>query len=280
MTWLLLDVNNLCYRAFYVMGHLSHGDVRTGMIYGFLRDVANLRRQFQTDRVVFCFDHGKNKRENILSQYKETRKANFAKLPKDKQTLLLEMKQQVELLRTDYLPSMGYNNVFYADGYEADDIIASVCKHQRAGRRYVIVSTDSDLLQLINDRVSVHGSRLWNEQSFTDRYGIDPVDWVHVKALSGCSTDDIPGVSGIGEKTAIKFLLGNLSEKSKAHQKIAEGWKVWQNNLALVQLPYYNCPQFDLQDDEVTVEKWRAVADKLGIKSLPAPVPVFQGKSR
>jgi len=282
-TWLYLDCHNLLYRAFYAMGKLSHDGKSTGAVYGFLRDVQMLRQEFRTDRVAFCFDHGRNKRNRIYLPYKSGRK-NKKRTPEE-QEAYLDFKKQIELVKTDYLPSMGFSNVLYAKGYEADDIIASLCKSDAAmGDDVVIVSSDTDLYQLLTNTVSIYKptqKELFTAKQFKQRYGIKPQEWVHVKALTGCHSDSIPGVPRFGEKTALSYLKGEKVswwKKDELFTKIQKFETLRLRNIRLIKLPLPFTPRFELRPDEVTLDKWRSVAQRLGITSLPAPIPVFQGR--
>ncbi len=89
-----------------------------------------------------------------------------------------------------------------------------------------------------------------------------------MKAIAGCSTDEIKGVQRVGEKTAAKFIRGELKTTSAAYQNIILGNKIWKRNIPLVQLPYHGTDQFPLEVDDVNIQSWRHLAKKLGMKSL------------
>ncbi|GAH00618.1 unnamed protein product, partial [marine sediment metagenome] len=97
-----------------------------------------------------------------------------------------------------------------------------------------------------------------------------PREWKLVKALAGCSTDGIPGVKGVGEKTAIKYLTSQLKETTKACQAIIskEGIKIFKRNLKLVALPFKGTNVFKLKKDKLSKEGWIKVTKTLGMKSL------------
>jgi DNA polymerase-1 len=282
MNLLLIDAPNLCYRAFYTTGGLRHDGVATGVVYGLLRDVGILRGQFKPDRIAFCFDEGRNKREQLLPSYKKSRREKVR--TEDEARAYLELQEQIQQLKTDYLSGLGYSNVFYTDGYEADDVIATICQSSIVKLRddqVVIVSSDTDLYQLLSPNVRQYDPRtklVWDEEYFRRTYGIVPVDWAHVKAISGCSSDEVPGIPGIGTKTALKHLRNELGPMSAARLKIKAGWTLWRNNLKLVQLPFDFKQSYVLQDDNVTIDKWRKLADRLGFRSLPPPISVFTPK--
>jgi DNA polymerase I len=269
--WLIFDCDFLCHRAFHAMGSLSHAGEMTGVIYGFLRDLVHLREVHYTDRVVFAFDHGVSKRKQLLSTYKGNR------LPRteEEESLRGELRRQINLLKRRYLPDLGFRNVFYEDGYEADDVIASVCRNSLPkGDVAIVVSADKDLYQLLEkDRVIVWDvikKRPYTEEKFRKEYGVAPAVWKQVKAIAGCNSDCVPGVRGVGDKTAAKFLAGNLPASRKTAQAISEfvlggGFK---RNLPLVRLPFKGCPTFELREDEYSEKNWNALADRLGMVSL------------
>jgi DNA polymerase-1 len=267
-TWLILDATFLCWRAFYSTGTLSHGDVKTGVLYGFLRDILTFMESHDTERIVFCFDHGPLLRTCDYPGYKANRTAQHTE---EQLPLIREMRVQMKLLRVDLLPQLGFKNVFFERGYEADDVIASVCQNLPGDDQGIIIGSDHDLYQLLNDRVL-----MWNPTtkkavtatSFTRDYGVSPIQWIDVKAIAGCSGDNVIGIKGVGEKTAAKFLNGSLKSTTKAFEAIVKGNHVWNANRHLVKLPYAGCPSFKLQKDKLNRVVWMDVTEQLGMKSL------------
>jgi 5'-3' exonuclease len=281
-TWLVLDTKYLCYRALNTTGGLSHGDIPTGVVYGFLRDVVGFQELFCTTRVVFCFDSAHSHRAALLPTYKRGRREAEARLSPAEAAQKQQMREQIYRLQRRYLPNMGFNNVFQCEGYEADDIIASVCRHGiPAGDAAVIVGSDMDLWQLLEtDRVvcyNPHHKTILDAKKFRETWGLDPDQWPDVKALAGCATDDVPGIRGVGELTAAKYLRGELKPGSATLRKIdcPAGHRTWRQNLRLVRLPFNDTPRFELSEDNVTEEGWHNVCDALGLRSLRdmAPIP-------
>ncbi len=260
--WLLIDVSYLAWRAFYTTGQLSHDDMGTGVIFGILREVLYLQELFDTNYIAFCFDHGANLRRAQCATYKANRVI---------QEGFDEVKRQLKLLRTKILKEAGFHNICYDKGYEADDIIASICRDLQKNQSAIVVSADHDLYQLLGSQV-----KIWNPQKkemltiekFTEEWGMEPTAWVDVKCIAGCSSDNIAGIHGVGEKTAAKFLNGKLNANSKGFKSIVSGNSVWKKNRSLIQLPYPGVKKFVLRVNEVTPEKWNAVAKQLGMKTL------------
>lgn len=271
-TWLVLDANNLCWKSFFVMGDLSHKGAATGVIFGFLRDIQILQREYGTTHTVFAFDYGRSKRYDLYPGYKATREVKRLQLTRAEREAQEELRRQIDDLRSELLFEIGYRNIFYQDGYEADDIIASVCKNLPEGDEAIVVSTDKDLLQLINKRVKVHTSKgLLDKRTFVARWGVPPSLWADVKAMAGCPTDDITGIAGVGEKTAAKFLAGELKRGTKTYEKCERGSTIWQRNLEVVKLPLPGVKQFRLREDRLSRDGWKNVVKRLGFKSLPGP---------
>lgn len=167
--WLILDANYLCYRAYHTTGTLSHNDIMTGVIYGYLRACADLVDEFRACSVIHCFDHGINKRLAILPGYKQSRRDRFAKMAPEEKKLKAELERQITLLKTQYLTELGYKNVFYADGFESDDIMAKVaaCHMNMPPNRGIIVTGDADLYQVVRGRVRMHDPR--KQLTYTER---------------------------------------------------------------------------------------------------------------
>lgn len=196
-----------------------------------------------------------------------------------------EFRWQMKMLRRQYLPTIGYKNIFVQKGYEADDIIASICFNLSMLDKAIIISSDQDLYQLINFQVSSYNpvkKKILTLQGFKEKYGILPHEWKLVKALAGCNTDGVPGVKGIGEKTAIKYLTKNLKATARAYQSITskEGLRIFERNMRLVSLPFKVTKVFKLQEDEITQEGWNKVMKKLGMKSLRDKAPIFKRKGK
>lgn len=264
-TWLVFDVYAMAYRAFFSSGHLSYGGDPTGTLYGVLRDVVHLQEKYATHHCAFCFDYGQGLREQEFPTYKAKRKL---KTPPEG---VGPMKKQIDLLRSKYLEELGYPNVLYQDGYEADDIIASVCNNLEFDDEAIIISGDEDLFQLLSNRVRLYFQKsktLWTKQRFMREYGIHPDQWANVKTIGGCVTDEVKGIEGVGEKTAIKWLLGHKTNKDHL---IADflGTKQHAANRKMVTLPYPGTDEFILADhDAPSKQSWRKLMKRLGIDSL------------
>lgn len=276
-SWLLLDVNYLAYRALYSTGALSFQDNPTGVIYGVLSEALRAMERFQTRQVCWCFDYGKPKRLELLSTYKTGRKNKRKEADEEEKRMHREMKFQLNDLRRNVLRELGFRNVFFAKGYEADDVIASLAQSIPDPHLSIMVSSDEDLYQLLSDRCLLwnpHKQQVINVEKFVEMYGVFPDDWIKVKALAGCSSDDIKGLPGVGEKTAIKYLRSEIKPGTKTAIKFLNAAQTLQTNLPLVRLPYENCPTFKRKKDKVTRQKWSTVLERFGFDSLIRQAPV------
>lgn len=230
--FVLIDGKSLFYRGYYAMPHLSTADGRpTGGVYGFASLALELVRQFRPDYVAVAWDKAKTnirRRRAIYPEYK----ANRHPAPPD-------FYQQIPILR-QLLEALGWP--FYeVDDYEADDIIGTLSKQaNRAGIHTVIASSDLDMLQLIDDDTEVYALKKglssidrFDIKAFQAKYGIRVDQFLDLKSLKGDSSDNIPGVPGVGEKTAVALLqkyhdldgvYAHLDEITGAAQrKLADG---------------------------------------------------------
>jgi len=240
MTTLVIDCNNLGYAAAHTTGSFSFGGHPTGVIYGFLSQVLSLSGRFQTSRFVFCWDSRQSYRKLIYPRYKENR--HKKDLSEEEQENLRIIFHQFQQLHQEILPKLGFKNNYRQTGYEADDLIAHVV--QRFPGNHVIVSSDNDLWQLIDlgrdTSIVIFNPRKKNildHERFMSSFGIPPRKWAEVKAIAGCSSDNVEGIPGVGEKTAIKYLTGGLT-KGKVHQKIVSSDPIIRRNRELVYLPF------------------------------------------
>ena len=229
---LLVDGNNLIFRSFYATAYSgvimkNSKGFPTNALYGFINMMNKIIREEKPDYILVAFDKGKTFRHDAYTEYK----AGRSDTP-------IELKQQFPVAK-EVLKAMG---IKYAeiDNYEADDIIGtlSYLAHVDPNFDCEIISSDKDLLQLIEDDVVVrvlksNDSFIMDRNKFVEDYGVEPIKMIDLKALMGDSSDNIPGVSGIGEKTAIKLIseYGSIDElynnidsvKGKMKEKLVEG---------------------------------------------------------
>jgi DNA polymerase I len=271
--FILMDVNYLAWRAHYSTGQLAYMGDTTGVIFGVLKEIQQARERFPDHKFVFCFDHGKGIREEMLPCYKETRRKK--KLDDEEVEIWVSFKSQVKKLKTKILGQLGFANVFYQEGYEADDIIAKFCitAQQTLPDKHdiIIYSDDQDLYQLLTPSVTIYKPRTkvsYSFRNFKKMYKIKPKQWAKVKAIAGCKSDDVPGVEGVGETTAIKYLRGELTPGSRLRVRIEEQEEMWRANLPIVRLPLEGCKAPVMSRDTYTDQKWNEVIEEYAMNTL------------
>lgn len=202
---ILVDGNNLMFRSYFATaysGNLmknSKGEP-TNALYGFATMINKIIAEENPKYMAVAFDIGKNFRHEKYKNYK----AGRAETP-------IELLEQMPKART-LLEAMGIKH-YEVENYEADDIIGTICEMANKDPMFdaTIVSSDKDLLQLISDEVDVKLLKTkdnirYNQKNFKETFGIDPIRVIDLKALSGDPSDNVPGVKGIGDKTALKLL--------------------------------------------------------------------------
>ena len=210
---ILVDGNNLLFRSFFATAYQgvimkNSKGFPTNALYGFINMMNRIIKEENPNYIMVAFDKGKTFRHDKYNDYK----AGRAAMPDE---LKLQFPKAKEVL-----DSMGIK-YFEIDNYEADDIIGTLARKVDEEKDFIgtIVSSDKDLLQLISDEVTVKLLKsndyiMMTKEEFKKTYGLEPKRMVDLKALMGDSSDNIPGVKGIGEKTAIKLLCdyGSLDE--------------------------------------------------------------------
>lgn len=218
-TLYLIDGHALAYRTYYALTAGGSGASRwmtssgepTAGVYGFTSVLLRILEQERPDYLVVVFDTGKTFRDDIYPEYKATRE----KMPDDLSSQIARVR---DLLDAFNIPRLEL------EGYEADDVLGSIAKKvvERAGLGVKIITGDRDLLQLVDNRiiVSLPGGRSLAEskdylpEDVVEDYGVRPDQFVDFKALVGDKSDNIPGVPGIGDKTAASLIqqYGTLDE--------------------------------------------------------------------
>lgn len=264
---LVIDVSNVCYMSMYSLRGLSTKDIETGVIFGFLNLLLTWSEKFKTNEIVFAVDSRRSKRKRIYPEYKENR----SEQPPDILDLIKAMHIQRETILSEVLPAMGFSNIFMQAGYEADDVIASIT--QNFDEDFTVISSDNDLHQLL-DYCTIYSpqtkatlTRDW----YLRTHGLEPKSWIDIKAISGCTSDNIKGVPGFGELTARKYLLGFLQENSKAYSNLMsdDGQETYKRNLELVSLPMDGFkPIEDLPYDNLNIDGFMEVCHKYDFRSF------------
>ena len=202
---IMIDGNNLLFRSYYATAYSGNfmknsKNFPTNAIYGLVNMINKILEEEKPNYVIVAFDRGKTFRHEKYENYKGGR----IETPD-------ELKKQFPIAK-DVISAMGLK-WYDIDNYEADDIIGTFSTYcDKEDIKGTIISSDKDLLQLINEDVDVKllksggESIRYNEETFEKDYGIKPINIIDLKALMGDSSDNIPGVKGIGEKGALKLL--------------------------------------------------------------------------
>lgn len=224
---ILIDGNSIIYRAFFAMPPLTNTKgLHTNAVYGFTNMLLRLIEDHKPTHMMVAFDAGKvTFRHEGYQEYKGGRE----KTPP-------ELSEQFPLLK-ELLQGFGISQ-FELGGYEADDIIGTVSRiAEEANNEILVVTGDKDMLQLASDHVQVGLTRkgvteieTYSPEQIQERYGLTPLQIIDLKGLMGDASDNIPGIPGVGEKTALKLLhqfgsveevLANTGElKGKMKEKI------------------------------------------------------------
>lgn len=232
---LVIDSNSIFNRAFYGIKLLSTKTGKfTNAIYGFIVTLEKLKSQINPDIIICAFDlPQKTFRNQIYSGYKQNRHG----MPNELASQLPDLQNLI-----DYLG----HKIVTCEGYEADDIlgtIASIC-NESDNYKCILATGDRDILQLVSKNVNVNmaitrmqktETILYDENKIKEEYGISPKELIEVKALQGDTSDNIPGVKGIGQKTALKLIqeyqsidniynnIETLNIKDNLKNKLIEG---------------------------------------------------------
>jgi len=199
----LIDANGLVYRAFFALPYFTTSDGRpTNAVYGFTNMLLKILDEEQPGYVAAAFDKaGPTFRHAEFKEYKATRQ----RMPDD-------LRPQLQTTK-DILEALGIP-MFEVEGYEADDVLGTMARKAAAeGFEVLIVTGDLDVLQLVDDRIRVmvtsrgiSETTVYDRERFRARFGFEPSQLPDYKGLKGDTTDNIPGVSGIGEKTASQLI--------------------------------------------------------------------------
>ena len=286
--FVIIDGNSLIYRAFHALPLLNtaKGEYTNG-VFGFTKMLLKIIRDEQPDFLAVAFDKGKiTFRHQQYSEYKGTRKAT----PE-------ELKPQFEIVK-EMLQAMAIP-IFELEGYEADDLIGTLVRQgEKKGLVNFIVTGDKDALQLISKNVNVKLTRKgiseieeYDLATLFDQYKLTPEQFIDLKGLMGDSSDNIPGVPGVGEKTGLKLLQehGSLEKiidsveqikGAKLQQKIQENAQLAKLSKELARIACDAPISIDCVDyfdkGKWNLEKLLELFNRLEFKSLLEELPINQ----
>ena len=214
-TLLLIDGHSQAYRAYFGMKtplSTSSGEL-TAAVFGFTCKLLSVLRDYQPDYVAVAFDLGDTWRHSEFPDYKATRE----RMPDDMPSQIERIQQVLQALN---IPIVTYEN------YEADDVLGTLARQAADQEQDVLILTgDRDMFQLVDERIKIlytsggpnPQTSVYGLDEVQERYGLTPEQFIDLKALTGDTSDNIPGIPGVGDKTAVKFIkqfgtLDNLYE--------------------------------------------------------------------
>ncbi|KGM94830.1 DNA polymerase I [Clostridium novyi A str. 4552] len=277
---LILDGHSLMYRAFFALPPLTNKEgVHTNAIYGFIKMLLKMKEEINPDYIVTTFD---KKAPTFRHKEYEDYKAGRAKMPD-------ELNEQFPIVK-DILNKLAIN-IFEIEGFEADDLIGTLSKFaEEKGIEVYIVTGDRDALQLATDNVKVvinkkgmSEKEIYDKNKMIEEYGVTPTQFIDVKGLMGDKSDNIPGVPGIGNKTALKLIkeYGSIENVLENVENIS-GKKMKQNLIEYREQAIFSkklatiCKdvpiEIDLEEikskEDYDIEGVRQLFQSLGFKSL------------
>lgn len=247
---------------------LSYKGERTEVIYQFVKRILELSKRFESQQVVFCWDSPNNKRKDIYPTYKANRHNNEEQTEEAEESFD-NIFRQFQEIKEFVLPELGFSNVFEVNGFESDDLIAKIVQHYNQ-ENTVIISSDEDLYQLLNENCSIYSitkKQTMTEEVFKRHYGITPKQWIDVKAIGGCHSDNVKGVGGVAEKKSIDYLTGKLN-KGQTFLHIKNSQDIIDRNIRLVKLPFEGTPLPRIRNDQTTLSKFKDICKEFGFQSL------------
>ncbi|MDR2351398.1 MAG: DNA polymerase I [Endomicrobium sp.] len=280
----ILDGNAYIHRAYHALPPLStSNNQQVNAVYGFIRLLLKIKSIFAPDYIAVCFDYpSKNFRHEIFKEYKANRK------PLDEALI-----NQMPLAR-EAVDALNISRV-EIQGYEADDLIATIVKYNKENSvQTVIITGDKDILQLTEDENVL----VWNDskdimydtKKVEEKYGVKPNQLLDIFALTGDASDNVPGIKGIGDKTAVKLLkeygsLKNIlqnadSIKGKTGKLLQQGKDNVELSKKLIELNF-NVPLDyklnDFENKDLDIDKAVSFFEKYEFKSL---VDKYSDKSK
>ncbi len=280
--FVIFDGHALLHRGFHAIPFLTTKEgIPTNGVYGFVQMMLNALRELKPEYVAVAWDMpGKTFRHDKYEAYKATRKETDPELVKQFETTK-------ELVEAFNIPLIGVT------GYEADDVIGTLVEQYQAKHDVVIVTGDMDELQLVSPQTKVYTLRkgfsdtfIYDESAVMEKYGVNPQEFIVYKALKGDSSDNIPGVAGVGDKTATELvstyhslenMYNNLDQiKPSTARKLEVGKELAYMSQDLATINRQVPIKFDLKDAVIHDYDKQKVFDlfhKLEFKSLLGRLP-------
>ncbi len=277
-TIIIIDGNAVFYACKWAYKGLSYDLQETGIVFGFFQTILTYAKKYNTCKFAFVWDTPKalNKRRQLYPAYKANRDEKDSVKSEEENDFDAVCDRQFILLRDYALKKFGFKNVYYYEGFEGDDLIASIVIGQDVfapeseRSKFVVVTNDADMYQLL-DYCDVNiKNTLVTKQLFKKWYDIEPAQWITVKVLAGCKSDNLSGIVGVGEESVLKYLTGQLDSKSGMYHKITTGLAEANRIFyPLVKLPFMNTPDIELVHNErFLYRNFKDICDEYDFKSM------------
>lgn len=272
MKTLLVDCKYLLYRSINTQVNLTFNELKTSMHYLFFNTVQSVANKFKVDSTIIMLDSDSSLRREIYPEYKNKRSIGQ---PKENVIKQLKFLKNEFSTFTRMLQNLGFAT-YISDGLEADDLFALYC-NQFKKHEIIILTRDEDIYQLLDkNRVYMynpHKKSKITENDFIKEYSITPKEWIEVKAIAGCTSDNVKGIPGLGEKTAIKYLKGEASQNIVS--KIEENKNLIDLNRKLVTLPFKNI-KLENKTTQLDLDKFIPICQTYGFRSFIESIDKFK----
>ena len=283
MKSVIIDGNNACFRSLTSRGvrtmqgmTLTKNDKQelvATIIFGLLNLIIKIAMEEQTNDFIFCWDTKESLRRDRYPFYKSKRRYEKSRLPHNPasgEDFLKIGKRTFDFLRTEILPYIGLMNQFHHPGYEADDLIAQIVDTYLEDE-FLVVSNDKDLYQLLDRcRIWNYRNKIYTREMFISEFGVEPAQWLSVKAIAGDWSDYIDGIDQVAIKTAVKFVNGTLGKNTKAYMNIIseEGREIVSRNKWLMKIPHPGTPQIELYENDLSLQRFLSLCNRYGFDAF------------
>jgi DNA polymerase-1 len=267
----LIDISGICYALMHSLGvnNLSYENKNSGIIYAFMLKLRYLTHTLKPSITVFTCDSMVSLRTVFYPEYKAKRN----KKKKD-DLVLKEMlrltRPQVHRLEKKILPWLGFTNIFETEGLEGDDIMHRIAKGYK-NSQITLVTRDKDMYQTLSEHCSMFDpvtKKLFTIHDLKQQWGCTPEEWAEAKKIAGCTTDEVGGVPGVKETTAIKYLQGRLKPHTKAFQNIENHQHIIKRNTQLVVLPFPGTPKYYIKPNHFDKKRLLKMAKHFNFTSI------------
>lgn len=241
---IILDGKFLCYRTMYSKGmsELEHDNVKVGMIFGFFNTIKSVIKKFNPTNLVIMWDGVGSIRRQEYPEYKNKDKFKYLK-PEQINTLKQLSIEYPKLI--EICDDIGFASYILND-YEADDLIALFVEKFKTINK-IIVTKDEDMYQCIDKTTLIYDldkKIQKNYHWFKRTYDIEPIQWKLVKQNAGCTSDNVPGIKGVAELTAIKMIKGDEKALKKLESADKDELELWKK---LTDLPHHTLKDYDIK---------------------------------